>query len=140
MTHPHIYADFNGLERIAASPPRYSVALDTLGTLRDLSNAGIRLVDGLQLLVWDESDETEELEGEAAARFDLESGVWWADLMPEGYRYVPKCERAPILSFLCFGCRRDLGTGNGTGGWAPRAQLCPYCGTDIRAAIAPPAA
>jgi hypothetical protein len=140
MTHPHIYADFNGLERIAESPPRYSVALDTLGSVRDLSNRGLRLVDGLQLLVWDASDESEDLEGEAVARFDPESGVWWADVMPEGYRYVPKRERLTVSGFLCLGCRRDLGIDGSPGGWAPRAQDCPYCGTDIRAAIAPPAA
>src|SRR3954464_9009464 len=73
MSIPDIYADFNGLERIVESPARYSVALDTYGTLRDLSTAGIRLTEGLELLVWDESDESEDLEGEAIARFDTRS-------------------------------------------------------------------
>ena len=116
------------------------MALDTYGTLRDLSAAGIRLTDGLELLVWDESDENEDLEGEAIARFDTVSNVWWADFGPEGYRYVPKCERPQAQQFLCLACRRELIVGTGAGGWIPRAQRCPHCGTDIRAAIAPPAA
>src|SRR5438094_2728399 len=99
MAPRRIYADFNGLERIADSPPRYAVALDTLGTLRDLSNAGIRLREGLALLVWDESDETEDLEGDAVARFDSASGVWWADLTAEGYRYVPKHNEPEATNF-----------------------------------------
>lgn len=140
MIGPRIYADFNGLERIAESPPRYSVALDTLGTLRDLSNAGIRLREGLALLVWDESDDDEDLEGDAVARFDLASGVWWADLTPDGYRYVPKHKEPEATTFLCFACRRALASGSGVSGAAPTAQVCPHCGTDIRAALAPPAA
>jgi hypothetical protein len=139
MSLPNIYADFNGLARISESPPRYSVALDTLGTLRDLSNSGIRLVDGLQLLVWDESDELEDLEGEAVARFDAESGGWWADLGGEGYRYVPKRARSTVPGFLCLECRRELGIDGSRGGRAPRAYACPYCATDIRTAIARPA-
>ena len=140
MVLPRIYADFNGLERIAESPPRYSVALDTLGTLRDLCNAGIRLREGLELLVWDDSDESENLEGDARARFDRDSGVWWADFTAEGYRYVPKRGEPAVSSFLCPECRRDLATGSDTSPWMPRVQVCPDCGTDIRAAIAPPAA
>ena len=140
MSIPNIYADFNGLERIVESPARYSVALDTYGTLRDLSTAGIRLTEGLELLVWDESDESEDLEGEAIARFDARSGVWWADFKPEGYRYVPKRDRPQYSHFLCLGCRQEIIVGTGAYGWIPSAQYCQHCGTDIRAAIAPPAA
>lgn len=140
MSLPQIYADFSGLERIVESPPRYSVALDTYGTVRDLSTAGIRLYEGVALLVWDESDECEDLEGEVVARFDSASGVWWGDFSPDGYRYVPKRDHPQADRFLCFACREEIIVGTGARGWFPKAQPCPHCGTDIRAAIAPPAA
>ena len=135
-----IDADFNGLELVAESPARYAVALDTLGTIRDLSNAGVRLAEGLPLVVWADSDENEDLEGDAVARFDRASGVWWADLTLEGYRYVPKGNRGSDLGFLCLTCRRDLALGTGARGSVPRKEVCPHCGVDIRAAIAPPGA
>lgn len=139
MNLPNIFADYNGLVRITESPPRYSVALDTFGTVRDLSNAGIRLTEGLELLVWDESDESEDLEGEAIARFDSMSGVWWADFKPEGYRHVRKCDRPESCRFLCFACRQEVFVGTGAGGWISKTQRCHHCGTPVTAAIAPPA-
>ena len=140
MGLPYIYADFNGLVRITESTPRYAVALDTYGTLRDLSNAGIRLAEGVELLVWDESDESEDLEGEAIARFDPVSGIWWADFKPDGYRYVPSRDRPEISFFLCLACRQEMIVGTGAGGWIPTSQHCRHCGAPVTAAIAPPAA
>jgi len=54
-----IYADFNGLVDGVVNPKRTAVVLDTFGSLRDLSNAGIVLSVGLPLVAFDESDESD---------------------------------------------------------------------------------
>ena len=103
-------------------------------------NAGLRLVEGLTFTVWDASDEGEDLEGDAVARFDQRTGTWWADLGPAGYRYVPAKDRRTDYRYLCVNCRRDLGAERRSA--ASRAEptpVCPHCGTSRSAAIAPPA-
>ena len=137
MTEIRIYADYNGIGR--ETDGRLSIPLDTLGSLRDLSNAGIRLRDGTALTLVDASDEEEDLEADAIARYDAAAGVWLALLGPEGYRYVPKGDRIAERRFLCLGCRRDLGSGPNAGEYGfPRVGVCPDCGTSIKAAIAAP--
>jgi len=140
-----IHADYNGLGR--SENGSVAIPLDTFGSLRDLSNAGVRLRDGLPLLVVDWSDEEEDLEAEATAQYDPGNSAWLAVLAPGGYRYVPKGDRAPDHRFLCLGCRRDLGRDPVTGEHpqagvvfieSPHGQLCPACGTPISAALAPP--
>src|SRR3954464_2422500 len=81
---PRIYADFNGLCEPNRTDRPSAVALDTLGTLRDLTNAGLRLAEGLQLTVYDWSDQEEDLEAEATARYDPDGGLWWAELGAKG--------------------------------------------------------
>src|SRR5215208_4554971 len=145
MAALRIYADYNGLGRSEGGP--LVIPLDTFGSLRDLTNAGVRLREGLALVVADWSDEEEDLEAGATSSFDAEAGVWLAVLGPEGYRYVPKGDRTPDHRFLCLGCRRDLGSDPVTGERpaagvvfvdGPRGQSCPACGTPIAAALAPP--
>ena len=136
---PRVYADFNGFREPEHAGGCPSVALDTLGTLRDLTNAGLRLVDGLRLTIYDWSDEDEDLEAEALARYDSVGALWWAELGPGGYAYVPKRDRTPDQRFLCLGCRHDLASDPEVWGeWAPRAAACPRCGTAVTAALASP--
>ena len=40
---PRIYADFNGIGRSRRDPSRWEIPLDSMGSLKDLTNAGIRL-------------------------------------------------------------------------------------------------
>src|SRR5690348_10716005 len=105
---PRIYADFNGLMASPGNPSRSCVPLDTWGSLRDLSSAGIMLRDGLVLVICDWSDEVEDLEADAIAHFDRDHGWWYAELVGE-YRYVPARDRSAVTTFLCVGCRADLG-------------------------------
>lgn len=136
-----IYADFNGLRMPEVTDGRLAVALDTLGTLRDLTNAGFRLAEGLQLTVYDWSDDEEDLEADATACYDPDGGLWWAELDPSGYQYVPKRDRATDPRFLCLGCRYDLASDPTVWGkWAPKVTACPLCGEAVGAALAPPAA
>ena len=137
MAALRIYADYNGLAGPEGGP--LTIPLDTLGSLRDLTNAGVRLRDGTALTIVDASDGEEDLEADATARYDATADVWLAVLGPEGYRYVPSGDRTPDRRFLCLGCRRDLGRGPKADEYGyPRVQACPDCGTPIRAAIAAP--
>ena len=65
-----ISADFNGLVSGVVNPARIAVVLDTYGSLRDLSNAGVVLSPGLALVAFDESDDDEDLEGHGTAQHD----------------------------------------------------------------------
>ncbi len=125
-----IYADFNGLTG-SRRDGSMMVPLDTWGSLRDLSNAGIRLHEGTALVIWDASDETEDLEARAVACYEPERSRWCAEF--EEYEYVPAGNRSP-RTFLCLDCRTDLGSR------AARAidEHCPDCGLPIRAAIEAP--
>ena len=136
---PRIYADFNGFRRPDCTGGRPAVALDTFGTARDLANAGLRLAEGLRLSIYDRSDEEEDLEAEATARYDAAGGPWWAELGPGGHAYVPKRDRTPDPRFLCLGCRYDLASDPEAGGpRVPRVTACPRCGMATGAALAAP--
>src|SRR6187200_2399503 len=93
MSALRIYADFNGLGRSCVNPERTAVVLDTFGSLRDLSNAGVVLEPGLPLIAVDASDEDEDLEGHGFVEFDEQGG-----------RYVPAGDRTAVRKFLCVRC------------------------------------
>src|SRR6478752_5990642 len=135
MPAPRIYADFNGL--VGERGAGWAVALDTFGTLRDLANAGVRLSVGLPLLVYDWSDEDEDLEADAIASFNSERGIWWADIGSEGYRYVPRKERDTSDVFRCVDCRARLDGVIGVHGLR-LGDRCSSCSTPIHAPLIPP--
>lgn len=134
---PRIYADFNGLMASPREPTRSMVPLDTWGSLRDLSNAGIKLSEGTRLVIYDESDEIEDLEANAIAQYDT-TRSWWYAQFEEDLAYVPARDRSPVTRFLCLGCRADLGP-HALVPEAPkqRYENCPHCGLSIESAIAP---
>ena len=76
MSPTRIYADFNGLVRSPRNSARTAVVLDTFGSLRDLSNAGLILSEGLPLIAVDSADENEDLEGHGTAQYDRDR-KWW---------------------------------------------------------------
>ena len=162
MRRLRIYADFNGLRISPRNHERYAVALDTFGSLLDLSNAGIRLTEEMPLVIFDWSDENEDLEGHCTVYYDWQRQFWWAELDEQGVLDVPRDERKPVTEFLCLGCRSDLTSTNcfpenfsvetmkpaiiaGKDStdyiFESRSELenrCPFCGTPINSAIAPP--
>ena len=133
-----IYADFNGCMESPRDSSKSIVPLDTWGSLRDLSNAGVRLQEGLKLVVHMDSDETEDIEADAVAHFDRERRWWYAELESE-IRDVPAYDRS-VTEFLCLGCRLDLGPLALVPDSAPpkRYEHCPKCGLSIQSATAPP--
>ena len=132
-----IYADFNGLVFNPKTRKAEGVVLDTFGSLRDLSNAGVVLREGLSLICIDASDEKEDLEAEGVVEFDRENGWWILKFNEDWIKDVPAGDRLPIDEFLCVSCRNDL---------SPEIKsrklstsgMCPYCNTPIMAAVAEP--
>ena len=132
-----IYADFNGLVAGPKHPDRTAVVLDTFGSLRDLSNAGVVLTEGLPLVGADWSDDDEDLEGHGAAEYDHARGWWVIEFDELGVRYVPARDRSTVEPFLCVSCRTDL-TKSIDVLRCDLSSACPQCGTRIDAAFAPP--
>jgi hypothetical protein len=141
MSNPpqvRIYADFNGLVRGVVNPTRTAVVLDTFGSVRDLSNAGVVLSPGLPLIAYDESDESEDLEGHGTAQYDPKRRWWVVEFDEVGVRDVPRVGQVPEAAFHCVRCRLPVaGVAYNTLG-AP-GLCCKNCGTSVMAAISPPA-
>ncbi|MNM93325.1 hypothetical protein D3C81_1056940 [compost metagenome] len=132
-----IYADFNGLVGGILHPERTAVVVDTFGSVRDLANAGVVLKEGLPLIVFDESDENEDLEGHGTAQYDPERGWWVVEFDELGIRYVPAGVRVSSNKFLCVHCRRVIPELSSYSGFRAGAS-CSSCGTSVLAPIAPP--
>jgi hypothetical protein len=134
MPVTRIYADFNGLVPGIKNPERVAVVLDTFGSLRDLSNAGLVLSEGLPLIAVDASDDLEDLEGHGTAQYDPDRKWWVIEFDELGVRYVSAYDRSPVNEFLCVKCRQpfpdDKAHSSGTS--------CSLCGTSVLAAYAPP--
>jgi hypothetical protein len=137
MTPTRIYADFNGLVKSPRNCERTAVVLDTFGSLRDLSNAGLVLKEGLPLIAVDESDDNEDLEGHGTAQYDRDRKWWVVEFDDIGVRYVPAGDRTPVKTFNCVNCRESLPGELLHEKLDPRAS-CPSCGTSVLAAYAPP--
>jgi hypothetical protein len=131
-----IYADFNGLFGSPRTPKRSAIGLDTFGTLKDLAREGIPLREGLRLVVYDESDDKEDLEADGEVFFDRERGRWFAELGEPGYRYVPKRDRDIIKNFPCIYCRVALDDHVKSG--LEMGEPCPSCGRPIHDPLRPP--
>jgi hypothetical protein len=139
VTYPRVYADFNGLVSSARTPARHAVALDTFGTLRELSNAGVRLREGDRIIVYDWSDDTEDLEGHGTVYFDADMHLWFVELDERGVMYVAAYDRTSDRRFLCLGCRTDLAADMPDSARpVPGLTACDHCGRSIGAALAPP--
>lgn len=108
MPPPRISADFNGIVTGPTLPGRTAVVLDTVGSIRDLANAGIILKEGMPLIAYDESDDEEDLEGHGLAQFDRRMGWWVVEFDELGVRYVPAADRTPDVRFRCVSCRVDV--------------------------------
>lgn len=136
MTHPRIYADFNGIQDSPRDPSLRVVPLDTLGSVKDLATAGIRLREGTRLVIHDRSDEDEDLDADTVVWFHHGAGVWLAEFGEDDFRYVPTRHQAPPRVALCVTCRAPLPP-HPAADWQP-VEVCPGCGTPFAHPIAPP--
>lgn len=137
MKYPRIYADYNGIQASPRNPAKLAVALDTFGTLRDLSNAGVRLQDGVMLIIFDYSDDEEDLENFVTVYWEKARNRWLAEFTEDEVVYIPKRERIEITEFLCLKCRTPLQAYIEKNGMN-NDSVCPNCGEKIVTAIEPP--
>jgi hypothetical protein len=137
MTPLRIYADFNGCVSSPRDPNRKAVVLDTMGSLKDLCNAGVILSEGLPLIGADWSDENEDIEVHGLAQYDAGQKWWVIEFDNIGFRDVPAGNRTPISEFRCVSCQSDLTEQIKTKG-LQLGDTCQHCGTPVHAPIAPP--
>jgi hypothetical protein len=137
MLAPRISADFNRTMPGPVQQMPIAVTLDTFGSLRDLSNAGIVLRSGVTLIAFNESDEVEDLEGEGVVRFDTEFQRWVIEFDERGVRNVPASGQRGPDYFRCVHCREPVPGVTCQTAWKPDFS-CDNCGTSVLAAIAPP--
>lgn len=135
MSAHRIYADFNGLVAGPRNADRTAVVLDTFGSLRDLANAGVVLVEGLPLIAVDWSDDEEDLEGHGTAQFDACRQWWVVEFDAQGVRYVPAGDRTTPSAFRCVQCRASLDI---TAPSFRASATCPHCGTRLTRPLDPP--
>ncbi len=138
MNLPRIYADFNGYRTSPRDKTRHVVPLDTYGSWNYLSNAGIRLADGMKLIIFSDSDEFEDLESNVTVYWDKRAKKWMAELDKEGYRYVPlREEDRKEKIFHCYFCQAPLDDFIHIHGLNPKTH-CPLCNHLLFTPIAPP--
>ena len=137
MNQLRIYGDFHRIFSSPRNSDREGVSLDRYGSLRDLSNAGVRLKEEMELTVFDWSDENEDIEVHCKVYYDWQREFWLAEFDERGIVDVPKGERKTETEFLCLGCRNNLKDYFSKHGRNPETK-CPTCGTLITEAIAPP--
>src|SRR5262245_35105278 len=104
MQRPRIYADFNGLDRSPRDPDKVALSLEYRGTLQDLSRLKVRLAEGLEVTVYSDSAEGEDLEVHAQVFFDHRRSHWFAEFDEGSIRYEPAPSTPPGPEFPCFSC------------------------------------
>jgi hypothetical protein len=77
MGTPTLYADFNNADSLGR------LRLNCVGTVEDLSRQGIRLREGLHVLLHDE-----ELEADGETQFSPEERIWVATINWEKVRQI----------------------------------------------------
>ena len=137
MSLVRIYADFNGLVRGPSNQERTAVVLDTFGSLRDLSNAGVRLKIGLPLIAFDQSDDNQDLEGHGTAQYDTKHKRWVVEFDELGVRYVPARGQRSQDTLLCINCREPV-PGITSAIMGKPETLCSLCGTNVFSPFAAP--
>lgn len=77
MTTPHISVDFHNAD------PLGRVRLNTVGTVESLGRLGLRLKDGLPVIVHDD-----ELEADGVVSYSVEEKLWVATINWDTIRHV----------------------------------------------------
>src|SRR5206468_4820568 len=84
------------------------VELDAFGTLQDLHFYRVVLREGLEIMAWDQSDESEDMEVVGSCHHHVGSRPHWSVHFPHGsLRYVPRRHEF-TRDFSCFRCRQPL--------------------------------
>jgi hypothetical protein len=103
--------------------------LSYVGTLRDLNAQKIALREGLEVTVYSDSDEEEDIEMDGVVCFGSIPGIDWPDCWhvrtdAGSFRFAKvEREEGPFL-LPCFGCGANIYEHLNTG-------RCPVCGLDV---------
>ncbi len=139
MPVPRVYADFNGIEYLAADRSEALLSLTGFGTLASLSLQKLRLSEGLSVVLYEPDD----IEADATVHFDASRvdpigriGSWVAKL---DARKIRSCVDGETLGRVhpCFGCGKDLSDHFLSMG-RYYDESCPHCGASVMAPLSPP--
>ena len=132
-----IYADFNGLQESPRTAGFIALYLHYYGSLVDLARARIRLCKGLEINVYSDSDETEDLEATGTVYFDEKAEQWFAEFPETNIRYVPTHTFSSSTRFPCWKCGAELQDQVDADG-LEFGDKCPVCHEEIHAPVKPP--
>ena len=133
-----VYADFDGLVAGVRDPRRAAVVLDTHGAMRDLANAGMRLIEGLPLIATAASGTGADFEGRGTAQYDRSKQRWLLEFDASGVRHVSARPREQHGAFVCDRCEARVPVRRETAIVMPRDR-CPECGVTLIEFFAAPA-
>lgn len=136
VTSLRVYIDLNGnVFPSPRDPDKEAVALDGLGTLCWLADAGMMLEDGLLLTIWMDSSEDEDLEADVVVFYCDEKKSWVGEVIGD-FRDVPALKvKSPPL--VCVSCRFDFKKLIARHE-LDRSTTCPECGVPAWQPILPP--
>jgi len=138
MELPRIYADFNGLQQSPRTEGFIAIHLHRHGSLVDLSWLGLCLSEGLELNVYSDSDEKEDLEAIGFVYFDAVSKQWFIEFQESDIRYELRPPELVRPKFPCWSCKADLTKHVSTQG-LDYGHTCSNCGLEIHTPLRPPA-
>lgn len=138
MANPRVYADFNGLQHSVRTSGHVALYLHYFGTLQDLSRLQVQLHEGMQLSVYSDSDDNEDLEAAGVVHFDDTAQQWFAEFEQKEMRYVASVPAVDGPKFPCWNCRAELDTQIKTSG-LKHGDACGQCGVAIHEPLKPPA-
>ena len=134
-----VYADFNAIEYPADGSSYARLPLTGYGTLASLAAQKLRLIEGLELVLYEPND----VECTATVHFDSARlgpagnvGEWVAVIQDNNFRDSEICS-GQDFQHLCYGCGIDLEK-NQPVGWRSYRELCGRCGTPVMAPLAAP--
>jgi len=140
MDVPRVYADFNALPSARPLPgsPRVRMEITGLGTIRSLAGQGLRLFEGMSVLLFEPGD----IQCLATMHFDLSladpagrAGAWTAELDPSEIEDSMLVEQT--IGHPCLSCGRDLDAYLASAGFN-YTQNCPHCGASVMEPMAAP--
>jgi hypothetical protein len=137
MSLPRVYADFNALEYVRDEGSDAVMALAGYGTPGSLARQGLRLEEGMSLLLYEPND----IECEAKAHFDPSrmdpagrAGEWVARLDPRKIRDSAVAKDVS-KAHPCIACGREFFEKSSTT-CRNCMEVCTGCGASIMAPMA----
>ena len=135
MHLPQVYADFNAIEHGSSQTELATIPLTGYGTLSSLASQGLRLSEGMQVLIY----EPEDIECEAVVHFDRSrtdpagrQGEWVALVRPTEIR-ASSLTQEPSRNFPCLSCGELFTQANRS-----YREVCSGCGLSVMQSMGPP--